>query len=338
MKKPTVYLHVGVHKTGTTSIQKFCDDNFSGLLNQGILYSKSLRTIKQNNEITTRFAHHDLARLLGPEKVINKSELAFPNELKENFHKELKNTQQPINTVLVSSEVFSLVLNKEQGKKLLSIFQGYEIKVIIYLRMHHNWIESQYRQIVKRSSTLQLSKFVENRRVVFFNKVRIWVGLVSAENIIVKNFDTEVKEGSLIGGFLEIFDKKVASKFDLTEFKTLNVALPAYFIDLIVNLNKATDLKYKDEIFRFFNKALVKNPSLKSSKNLLSKPQLKYLYKIAEEEINKLIELLPAYSKEFEELRWDLNETLKTNKSIEPVAYPIELLKGLAEAIHYSSK
>ncbi|EIR9775691.1 hypothetical protein LYY52_001707 [Campylobacter coli] len=43
----TAYVHIGIAKTGTTSIQDFLTQNYDLLINQGFLYPKSLHGIEE---------------------------------------------------------------------------------------------------------------------------------------------------------------------------------------------------------------------------------------------------------------------------------------------------
>ncbi len=54
----TVYLHIGTHRTGSTSIQRFMANAEEALAEQGIIYPK---TGRPDTDWTNQYGHHELA-------------------------------------------------------------------------------------------------------------------------------------------------------------------------------------------------------------------------------------------------------------------------------------
>ena len=101
----TLYLHVGPHKTGTTSIQKFMLDN------QAILFKSNLVYPKQFVKI---FGHHDFRQVIA-ERRIDDQVKTFFNDNDHDF-------------VLSSEDLISL--NKEDFEYLRASLAPCKIVVI----------------------------------------------------------------------------------------------------------------------------------------------------------------------------------------------------------------
>ena len=94
MSKKVAYIHIGINKTGSTSIQRFLCDNRQQLKTEGYLYPQTGRS---------KHAHHELASALGfgGEPASNEKELAGFGEAIE-----LEVADSLCNKILISSEFF----------------------------------------------------------------------------------------------------------------------------------------------------------------------------------------------------------------------------------------
>ncbi len=124
---PTLYVHAGVHRTATSSIQKFLRDNDKVLLSKGYLYpfvvQRHAFQIKQmvNNKV---------------------SATAFSAELL----RQVERQAVPVHSVVLSDEDISSVLNPEVFSGLQEKF---DVKVVVSLRRQDLWLESWYLQNIK---------------------------------------------------------------------------------------------------------------------------------------------------------------------------------------------
>src|SRR4030095_4330852 len=94
MSKRICYIHIGPHKTGTSSIQWFLQENRAELLNDGYLVPETA---------TRHGAHHPIARMLcGQELPDHQQSVAA------NFTRGLIET--PCETIVISSEALGGLL------------------------------------------------------------------------------------------------------------------------------------------------------------------------------------------------------------------------------------
>ena len=139
MKEPLIYLHLGLHKTGSTSIQNFLCANQKKLIGRGVLYPKAGR-------LNNSDGHHNFAW------EINKDE-----RLESNVSDQWNNLAKEImlnkpNLVVISSEDFEK-FNLEEIRVLKNKLMRYQVKIIIYLRRQDKWHQSLYKQLVKTGNT-----------------------------------------------------------------------------------------------------------------------------------------------------------------------------------------
>ncbi|MFM2349835.1 MAG: hypothetical protein RIR04_801 [Pseudomonadota bacterium] len=124
---PTLYVHAGVHRTATSSIQKFLRDNDKVLLSKGYLYPFAVpRHAAQIKQMVTK-------------KV---SAADFAADLLRQIERETV----PVHSVVLSDEDISSISNPE-------IFSGlqekFDVKVVVSLRRQDLWLESWYLQNIK---------------------------------------------------------------------------------------------------------------------------------------------------------------------------------------------
>ncbi|MFN6477362.1 hypothetical protein [Nostoc sp. DedQUE07] len=142
----TIYLHIGMPKTGTTCLQKALFNNRDKFLETGYLYPMS--GIKHNaREIVNRYCHNTLAHfLMGLEDKDNTLSMSIWEELKTEI-----DFINPKN-VIISAEAFTsfeIFYQPETLAKIKDLLKEYEIKVVIYLRKQDDFLEFSYCYMVK---------------------------------------------------------------------------------------------------------------------------------------------------------------------------------------------
>ena len=123
----TLYLHVGVHRTGTTSTQRFLRDNFNVLLTKGYLYPYG---VKRHDQIVRRLANNEITAQ------------DFAIDLTARADKQLEH----ITSIVISDEDISLI---EDLRIFAPLKEYFDIKLVVALRRQDLWLESWYLQNVK---------------------------------------------------------------------------------------------------------------------------------------------------------------------------------------------
>lgn len=177
MQNHILLFHVGMHKTGTTSLQRFLYDNDAVLRKYGWaypdIYSDNYSTFCNGKKLFWR--ERDLARW-------------------ENIKKELQNYN-----IIVSCEAYWRAVHKLL--EALSIAQTFcnNIKVIVYLRRQDRAVESMYNQQVKvRSEHGSIIDYMNKRSMWstdYLNTLDIISDKIGRENVIVRVYEKEQFEG-----------------------------------------------------------------------------------------------------------------------------------------------
>ena len=246
MKK--VFLHIGLHKTGSTSLQAFLHRNRNTLRDYGYLYPQT--------GASSRFdCHHNLAWLL-----TNWSNKADPSlgTWKE-LHQEIDNTS--LNKIIISSEEFEFVGMVHKGIKCLkSELESYEVKIIIYIRRQDKRLESHYINCIKAGFySGDILSFCEKKRNTYdyYKLIEPWKQTFGIDNIIVRPLErTQIP--SIYNDFLKVIG--ITKHDNFLEVEDQNIRPGIKELEIFKNINKLYNnqqlerKKYLKQINEFLNK------------------------------------------------------------------------------------
>lgn len=205
----TIYLHIGYNKTGTTAIQNIFFENAKILVKHGIFYPIKCRGKRKSP------AHHSLA-----ESLLYQIGKPLPNYVKPKIysqyppdyywdllHQELAETD--CETIFISSEAFSRLRgNRKQMEFVKKQFEGYQIKILVYLRDQVSFFESAYNQAVKRNGeTLTVNEMMKSGwlSMDYFDEMEQWASVFGAQNIVVRIYDrSSFSRGSVLKDVLKV--------------------------------------------------------------------------------------------------------------------------------------
>lgn len=179
-----IYLHVGLHKTGTSYLQKLFFENSDYLESQGILYPN-----------TPGHAHHRFAACF------KNGDLTQASEIFESFVSEAR--RKNINRMLISSEVFSEI---ESADAVYDAFYGHDVEVILYLREPVGLYLSAYNQLVREPSVRRSKPISEGNiyNLDYLSHFERWRKAFPDSGIWVLNYDTEKgRPSGIVGAFCE---------------------------------------------------------------------------------------------------------------------------------------
>ena len=172
----TLYLHIGSHRTGTTSIQRFLLKNFATLTKRGYLYPYQVsRHIKLINELFSgKRTVKDAAQNLT----------------------ERADRWGSVHSIVLSDEDIST----RRDPALLAAFQkDFDVKVVFFIRRQDLWLESWYFQNIKWQWNPELShctfeQFLAHRDTfhwIHYNRyIARLEALFGAENVHLAMFET----------------------------------------------------------------------------------------------------------------------------------------------------
>lgn len=268
-----LFLHIGQHKTGTKSLQRFFATNRQVLYQEGIIYPDFLGMPP---------CHH-FARYYG--FGIKTNTVEENNEV-ERVIKTIKNDAISKNkNIVISSEIMFSNVSADKLQKIKNEFKHFEIKVICFLRRQDTYAESHYRQMIKMGHTytfdeyLQISSFDWNVQLEIYEKV------FSVNNIKIIPFEDETfQDCDIYDLFLDIIHIKKKSKFvKLTEY--INVSFSNEITEVIRLYNmyfSQIEIFDKDKILLMFTEYVSSNRvSIGNYDYFTSKDRLEFLEKYA---------------------------------------------------------
>lgn len=240
--KKILYLHCGTHKTGTTTIQHYLNDNKSLLEKNNLIYPSIGKTKK------IFYAQHGIAWSISGDPRIKYEQ---NKEFLSDFFKFLKDSEK---NLVMSSEDFQFYnIEKNSYSKFCEELDkaDYKIKPIIYIRNQIDFFKGIYQillmlgvqfldcehalNIIKeKNNRLELK---ENKLTFLFNYFELIENIkeklnVTDNDIICKSYD-ENRE-NLIKSFNNIIGINEDVEFDYHK----NISLPQLVIELLETLNK----------------------------------------------------------------------------------------------------
>lgn len=196
------YLHIGTHKTGTTTLQRFLFENREKLQEYNLAYPE----IGLHPGLK---GHHPVAFYLAGKRFIFRKVLP-----QVNFRDVISNFLQLLgdgNNLIISSEDFSR-LSLSSCPNLPSKVKGLfplstEFRIVVYLRRQDQFIESYYSWQRKGGRMLRTrldGKFL--KRIKYFPYSELlnrWAQVFGEENISVRPFEKQsLYSGGLVQDFL----------------------------------------------------------------------------------------------------------------------------------------
>lgn len=178
-----LFLHIGTHKTGTTSIQRFLDAIQEDLLSDGILYPTTGR-LKEGS----KSGHHLLA--LSILKEGDYDEQGWFDVLEEICAVRPK-------VVVLSSEGFKK-FSSQQIKQIKGFTDNFSVKIVIYLRNHFDYMVSLYKGNVKNHNRYPCSfRTYCEEHIQTCNYDRLlkrWIEGFGQEHVEIKLYD-KIRQG-----------------------------------------------------------------------------------------------------------------------------------------------
>lgn len=188
----TLYLHIGCHRTATTSIQRFLLQNFDALIAQGCLLPfRKPRHFEMINAV------------IGGSRSIDQAAAQL------NDRANSKEPAARISRIIVSDEDICM----RPDISILGKFrEHFDVKVIYALRRQDLWLESWYFQNIKWQwnpglSHCTFSEFLDRREefhwIHYDRYVRHLEEVFGAENVILNIFEKEQMPKGPVAAFCE---------------------------------------------------------------------------------------------------------------------------------------
>jgi len=276
--KKRAYIHIGMAKTGTSSLQNWLSINKKSLIdNYSVNYASSYR---HSN------AHHELAKKINTDFSQGqkyRSELITPKDIlsQENIRNSLnKEVNGEFRTIVISAEGFSALTKIEDLRVLKMAMRDYDVKIVVYVRHLVEQLEAGYAQAVKANKdrhteniTLSLcpERIANQNQTNRKRMIDLWGGVFGTENIIVRPYEMDLMlNNDIVSDFIHytgILDSHKIVKEDVLDFSrsAKNTSLPTFKTEILRRLNDSTffngmSLKNRNHFVRKLNKAEMEVP------------------------------------------------------------------------------
>lgn len=222
-----IVLHIGTHKTGSTSIQRFLLDHANYLSELGIALYRGQFHETNHRELdlaSMRYERDSFARL-GNSRDIDCGE-EFTRLIVKIVHDYLNACPEP--QVIFTSEGLSWIRFDDEIERLKSILDigRNEATVVVYLRNKEDYLKSYTRQLYKNAERSPSDDF----NSVLYVEQGTWLTdydtLIAkyekgfgANNVVVIDYDEEMqKHGNVIPAFLRVLGIDPTTEFDLSSY------------------------------------------------------------------------------------------------------------------------
>ncbi len=248
----TLYLHIGTQKTATTTLQHFLAENDEVLKTKGYTYPLF-------PEIFYPYWDNSRNGLFLGHPYFNKYNERDREKEKEFYDKGMKRLHEIFMTypnVILSEERLWLQLFYDKADLMKRILedgseQGYQVKLIIYLRRQDIFAESYWNQQIKSTitETRDVSQFInEFDHINYYYVLKVITDVIGAENLAVVRFDDAVRDGGIISDFMKRIGLELTDEYEIKQEST-NSRLSGNTADIKRIINQMDDLLIGDQIY-----------------------------------------------------------------------------------------
>lgn len=217
----TIYLHVGVGKTGTTTLQVFLENHRKELARHGLTVAAAPKS--RNHRALAMYAldYNVIDNARKAKRLTTSEAIAdFRADLRERVAAESATLSADATIVFTSEQLTRVSRPSEFArlKDLLALYGTHEIKIIAYLRRQDQYYASSYSQYIKGGQDLDMrpsGKLVAESVYDYLAFLNGWAESFGDENLIVRVFErSQLKDGDVIADFFEALNIEVPAGLD----------------------------------------------------------------------------------------------------------------------------
>lgn len=172
-----LFLHIGQPKTATTTIQSFLSANREAMIPHGWLYPIASRQYA---------GHHHLGNFFRPDP-LHWIKVVDPQKTRDALLREIEETG--CGNVILSTESLYFAKDVEACRRY---FDGFDTRIVVFLRRQDEWIESAYQENLKNGETnIGADRYMQVHQPAmdYAANMRRWAEVFGAGNIIVHPFE-----------------------------------------------------------------------------------------------------------------------------------------------------
>ena len=269
----TIYLHIGMPKTGTSSIQKYLFLNKDLLEERGVLFRRM--PWEYVDSTRRRNAHFLFKRIYDENGKQNPQ--AFKERLEEGWKIIDSWLEASDNIILTDEALWNMVCNRDVLEETMERCQKRNVRLVViaYLRSQDDFVESYYAQKIEegwnypRWGDKYFRKMIKDFELDYQEELEKVEGIVGRENMIIRIFDRDAfVGGSIIDDFLSAIGVDDTEGFEELE-EEANITLTPDIVEIKRYMNRLLEGNYyakQNEDWPMLRK-LVKDTCLRTLSN-----------------------------------------------------------------------
>ena len=203
MTRQRLCIHIGYHKTGSTSVQSYLEENRELLMEKGLFYPETKRDDR-------RAYYNKHLHLFDQMVALKRDAEDYQDRMRAIFAPyiaEIKEAGCPIS--LLSEESFS-GMGPHIVEALGFLREDFDVQIIAVLRRQDTFLQSWYHQSIKDfRETRNFSQFLTSTnwwRLHYDQVLDHWAEVFGAENLILRSYDlmTADPDAAILSDFLEL--------------------------------------------------------------------------------------------------------------------------------------
>lgn len=230
----TVYLHIGMPKTGTSFIQEFLYANNEIIQKQGYVFPDFAARYEMVRK--ERNAHF----------IIAKDDGSFEETYSKGINKIKSLTEKFDNIILSDATCWKRenhIKRFVEDMKLLDI----QVKIVAYLRRQDLYVQSMWAQKIKEGAKRKFKEHIKYEEIAmrYYERCSTFSGIVGKENFILGVYE-KGQLGGIKNDLLTDFLEKVGLKYDDEFINTdviVNSSLNGIYVEVKRMLNKYPEFK-----------------------------------------------------------------------------------------------
>ena len=248
---PTLYLHIGTPKTGTTALQNFLPANEEVLEQHGICYPDfgfryAGLGVHRNGHflVTCNYKDEFGNRVPEKEEADYQEGLRKLEEVGKRFPKIILSDEGIWKQSITDRENFWERLNKDL-KRI-----GFDIKIVVYFRRQNLFVQSHWAQKIKEGGKYDFHEYLESPVFTeypldYYEYMHMLASIFGKEALIIRVFEKKQFTGenhTIQEDFLNIFNLKMSDGF-VVEQAVYNTSFEGDYLKIKEILNNLPEFK-----------------------------------------------------------------------------------------------
>lgn len=245
---PTLYLHIGMPKTGTSYIQSTLKLNYEKLKEKGYAYPLSLKVGKYSSTRNARFLIQKYVDENG------KRDKEKEQEIWDTYFDRISSLFKTYDKMILSEEgIWNLGAKRDKKfwKKLKSELDSRNIdyKIIAYVRRQDLFAQSHWAQKVREYETREFKEYINGKNIMrleYYTRVKTIADIMGKENLDIRAYEKQQWGGTknnLVSDFFEAVGLEFNEDFQELEKSTSNISLGGVYLDYKRYMNKYPELR-----------------------------------------------------------------------------------------------